>query len=109
MPKKNGFSRVNFTEAAMNCQSCQSSSRPGSCFYIPHPPPDGAQAGWSKPPEPVGIPLGLTAPADISFSTDALLHLGQTGFGSSDERKSSSNSWQHLLQENSYMGKTNSL
>jgi hypothetical protein len=32
-------------------------------------PPLGAHLGGVKPPDPVGIPAGRTAPADTSFFT----------------------------------------
>jgi len=50
-----------------------------------------------NPPDPVGMPLGRTAPADISFSTLAQLQAGQTGGSLSDENVSCSNVWQQAL------------
>jgi len=52
--------------------------------------PEGLQEGSLNPPDPEGIPWGLQNAADMSFSTSAHLHLGQTGVGSLTDSSSSS-------------------
>ena len=63
---------------------------------IAQPPPfrqlDG---GGVKPPAPRGMPLGLTAPAEMSLRTSEALHSGQAGAGSSAENTIRSNRAQH--------------
>jgi hypothetical protein len=66
-------------------------SKPENEVQIFQPPAEGMQAGGLNPPEPVGIPLGRTAPADISFSTSPQLHSGQAGGSVSEEKTSCSN------------------
>lgn len=52
----------------------------------PHP-----AGGPANPPEPEGMPLGRTHPADICFSTRSLRHSGQGGSGSEQDRTMVSN------------------
>ena len=61
------------------------------------PQPEGLQAGWANPPDPLGIPWALTQPADISFSTSAQAHSGHLGAGSLEDITSSSKQWQQAL------------
>ena len=70
---------------------------------MPHPP-DGLQAGALKPPLPLGIPSGRTAPAEISRVTLALQQVGHLGSGSLAESCKCSNSQWHDSQRYSYMG-----
>jgi hypothetical protein len=61
--------------------------------YAAHPRPAGAglQDGSLNPPEPVAMPWDLTLAADINFSVFGWLHLGHSGFGSSEGRTNNSN------------------
>jgi hypothetical protein len=58
---------------------------------IPQPPAAGLQAGGLNPPEPLGMPWGRTAPAEINFTTSPQLQAGQGGDSVSDENVSCSN------------------
>jgi hypothetical protein len=55
-------------------------------------PPDGLQAGALKPPLPLGMPAGRTAPAEINRLTVSLQQVGHLGSGSLAERCKYSNS-----------------
>jgi hypothetical protein len=79
-------------------------SGPEKRHQILQPPGDGLQAGALKPPDPVGMPWGRTAPADISFCTSPQLQAGQSGAGSSAEKTSCSNWWQQALHWYSKIG-----
>jgi len=62
--------------------------------------PEDMHFGGLNPPEPVGIPWGLTFPAEMSFLTFLAPHLGHSGGGSLGERNSCSN-W-HLQFSHTY-------
>ncbi len=66
--------------------------------------PEGLQAGSLNPPEPVGMPWGLTEGADISFSTSGQRHSGQSGDDSPADNRRASKQWQQLLHWYSYIG-----
>jgi hypothetical protein len=68
---------------------------------IRQPPGAGLQAGALKPPEPVAMPLGRMAPADMIFFTVGDWHPGHLGGGSAGLRTSSSNWQQQFSQRNS--------
>jgi hypothetical protein len=70
---------------------------PETGSQIPQPPAEGLQAGGLKPPEPVGIPLGRMAPADMSFSTSLHWQFGQTGESLLEPKTSCSKQWQQAL------------
>jgi hypothetical protein len=61
------------------------------------PQPLGLHLGALKPPDPLGMPAGRTAEADISFSTSWQLHSGQDGGASSLEKARYSKLWQQPL------------
>ena len=75
-------------------------------FFYPIQPRRAAQLpeGGLKPPDPVGMPLALTNPADMRFSTSVLLHSGHSGSVLSVENMIFSNRVLHFLHSNSYMG-----
>jgi len=70
--------------------------QPEASLYTPQPPL-GLQAGSLKPPEPVGMPLGLMAPAEMSFSIPSEQHEGHWGSGSLADKARYSNVHSHLL------------
>ena len=71
-----------------------------------HPPAEeaGEQDGALNPPEPEGIPCALKFPAEMSFVTSLLLHLGHVGTNSSVEKTSFSKWLLHFLHTNSNIG-----
>lgn len=71
--------------------------------------PEDMHFGGLKPPEPVGIPWGLTFPAEMSFLTFLAPHLGHSGGGSLGERNSCSNWHSQFSHTYSNMGIGDSL
>jgi hypothetical protein len=67
-------------------------------------PPDGLQAGALKPPLPLGMPAGRTAPAEINRLTVSLQQVGHLGSGSLAERCKYSNSHSQDSQKYSKIG-----
>ena len=66
--------------------------------------PEDRHFGGLNPPEPVGIPWGLTFPAERSFLTFLPPHLGHSGGGSLGVRNSCSNWHSQLSHTYSNMG-----
>ena len=70
-------------------------SEPENHLLIPQPA--GLHLGGANPPDPLGMPIGRTAAADINFCTSAQSHFGQLGAASSGEKASCSKQWQQAL------------